>query len=341
MRLETALMGKKSRFHSRMGAKMNFKMVMKPAAVAATVFVGAHVSGASALESIVPYLPGASIGVPIGALPPPGFYFSQTHAVFDIELKDNRGQPTGIKISDLAIAPQLLWVSPDKVLGATYGAFIIQPFRRAGTDVGGQSLNDFRPINTIFSPVNLSWELGGGFFASAGLSFYTGAWSWNRYSTNNAANNYWTVEPSVGISYLANGWNISAHGVIDFNSRNNVTKYQSGDVFILDYTASRAFGKWDLGLGGTLIEQITDDKIDGIVAPAIPGIRGRGGLAHSLNIGPVVGYSFGDLAVKAYFLREIYAYNVPGGNRFYLRVSMPLSSSYPPGPGGPDAAGPH
>jgi hypothetical protein len=300
-----------------------------------------HGIAAVALESIVPYLPGVSVGVPVGALPPPGLYFSQSYSVFDIELKDNRGRATGIKISDLGIAPQLLWVVPDKVLGATYGAFVVQPFRRAGTDVGGQSLNDFGPINTIFSPINLSWNLGSGLFVSAGISLYTATWDWNRFSSNNSGNNYWTVEPGVGISYLADGWNLSAHALIDFNSRNNVNKYQSGNVFVLDYTVVKTFGKWDFGLGGTLIEQLSDDKIDGIVTPAIRGIRGRGGLARSLNIGPVIGYDFGDLAVKAYFLKEIYADNTPGGNRFYLRVSLPLASSRPPGPGGPDAAGPH
>lgn len=204
-------------------------------------------------------------------------------------------------------------------------------------DVGGTSLRNFEAINTVISPINLSWNLGGGFFASAGLVVYTGAWTYSLNNPNNAGRNYWTIEPNFGLSYLADGWNLTVHPVIDFNGRNNLNKYQSGTIFVMDYSATKKISKWELGLGGTLIKQLSDDTIRGVTVPAVTGFNGKGNRASSLSVGPVIGYDFGDISVKGYVLRDVYADNAPKGNRFWFRVDVPLTA--PPTAAGPADAG--
>ena len=87
------------------------------------VAVNAH-----AVENITPFLLGVTIGVPVGALPPPGLYFASANTVFDMNVKNDQGQNTGIHVLDPSTNEALLYV-PDipKIFGATYGALIPVP----------------------------------------------------------------------------------------------------------------------------------------------------------------------------------------------------------------------
>jgi hypothetical protein len=49
---------------------------LKAIAALGAVAVTAWAKDTMALEGPTPYLPGGSVGIPIGVLPPPGFYFS-------------------------------------------------------------------------------------------------------------------------------------------------------------------------------------------------------------------------------------------------------------------------
>ena len=52
-------------------------------------------------------------------------------------------------------------------------------------------------------------------------------------------------------------------------------KYDSGDDFHMDYLVGRRFGPWGVGLSGYYLKQTGDDKIDGKVIDALPGVWGR------------------------------------------------------------------
>src|SRR5215469_11140602 len=119
------------------------------AAVCGALGVGMFVSANTALaeESIFPYVPGATLGVPAGALPQPGFYVNQEFFVFNYVLHNSSGNvasPT-VKIHELNEDTQLMWIPGWKILGADYGAFFVQPYRGATTSVEGQptSAGDF------------------------------------------------------------------------------------------------------------------------------------------------------------------------------------------------------
>jgi hypothetical protein len=312
---------------NRFGASSRlFPVFLASACSSYMVAVNAH-----AVENITPFLPGVTIGVPVGALPPPGLYFASANTVFDMNVKNDRGQNTGIHVLDPSTNEALLYV-PDipKVFGATYGALIIQGIRAPSTSIPREgTFSNFGLVNTVISPLNLSWDLDKGFFASVGLTTYSPAFNYKVTAIQNTSRNYATLEPSLGLSYLGDGWNLTVHPLFDFNFTNPANGYKSGVLFIMDYTALHKFGNFEAGAGGTLTAQVSNDTIHGKAVAAVPGGNGYGNRAQNFTLGPVVGYDFGTVALTAYYNRSVYARNVAAGNNFWFRFVVPLISTAP------------
>jgi hypothetical protein len=283
-------------------------------------------NNAYAVENITPFLPGATIGVAAGALPPAGLYFSSATAAFTMSAKNAQGQGTGIRVLDPSLNEGLLYV-PDipLIAGATYGALVVQGIRAPCTSIPGSgTFSNFGLVNSVISPLNLSWNLHNGFFVSLALTTYSPSYHNQPAAIQNTSRNYATIEPAIGISYLANGWNLSIHPLVDANFINPATGYKSGTLFMMDYTALRKFGKFEAGLGGTVTEQISNDTIHGISVASVPGINGYGNRAQNLTTGPVIGYDFGKVALTAYYNTSVRARNMAAGNNFWFRLDMPL-----------------
>jgi hypothetical protein len=313
------------------GAYRYWTLVQRGAAVLVAGFclLGAVGPNAHAVESSTPFLPGVTIGTPVGTLPPAGLYFSLPTAVFDLNVKNAEGQSIGVRAVEPLMSPQLTYI-PDipKIFGATYGMFIGQPVGVPITSAPGLgTLTNVGTVNTVISPLNLAWNLGGGFFVNCGVTTYGPAFTYRVGSIENTSRNYATIEPGVGLTYLNGGWNISIHPIVDLNFVNPADGYESGDLFMMDYTALRSFGKFEVGLGGTLTAQFSNDSINGIPVAAVPGINGYGNRAEQLTIGPIVGYDFGKFALTAYAVTSIYARNTAGGDYYWLRFDIPIFSS--------------
>ncbi len=146
------------------------------AALAALVLPGE----ASALEpgSVDPHLPGVTESIPVGALPPPGFYFSNDLAYIDAGFQTGSGKELttpagGINVIAWVEVPLLLRSSPWRILGAQYGAFIAQPLvnLQVHSFLTG---NNFRTglYNTIINPAILSWHVAPNLFLGANMPIY-------------------------------------------------------------------------------------------------------------------------------------------------------------------------
>jgi hypothetical protein len=286
-----------------------------------------HAAPSLAMEDTTPFMPGISITSPAGALPPPGFVLSTAVVYFDMTVRNQNGAPTGAAIHDFNEVNQLLWVPKiPEILGATYGAFIVEPLRDVGVSTPGGTFVSSGAVNTVISPLNLSWNLHNGFFVSAGLTLYPADGTYKVANPVNVSRNYFTAEPGFAVSYLADDWNVTLHLVFDINSPNLANGYRSGDVLVADYTALRKFGAFEFGLGGTLTQQLTNDTIHGVTVAAIPGVNGYGNRAAQLDIGPAATYDFGSAKLRAYYVHDIYAFNNPGGDRFYLWLDVRLAT---------------
>lgn len=196
------------------------------------------------------------------------------------------------------------------------------------------------------SPFNVSWALTDNFHITASFSFYAPIGSYTETSRNiNAVNigtGYWTLEPSLGFTYLSPEGRMSLNMVYDFALENNHSStiqtagggtlsgnYQSGDMLIMDFSAVRFLERWSLGVGGYYAQQVTSDKIDGIIVPelSIPGLgqtRGQGNRYMKFALGPLVGYDFGALKVTAYYNYDFLAENAVQSSSYWLRASLKL-----------------
>src|ERR1700733_13543086 len=173
--------------------------------------------------------PGVFIGASAG-VPPPGTYMFNQEFTYTGNLagpgvatalggKPHVGVQAAVDVQGFVFVPG--WT----FLGATYDAFLVQPFGMVSVgqplSLSPTQIDAFSGVhNTYFVPVELSWKLGtSGFVVKAGLGIFapTGtvqgvtaptpvgvASSSNGYA--NFGNKYWTFQPELIVSYLKDGW---------------------------------------------------------------------------------------------------------------------------------------
>ncbi|QOZ51480.1 transporter [Bradyrhizobium sp. CCBAU 53338] len=249
--------------------------------------------------------PGITLGGGSAGTPPPGLYMFDQAYTYQANIvgpgaPNVGGAPTSVKVA--GVASGLLWVPGWEVLGAQYNAVIVQP--AAMVSIGaplGTSVSGLQ--NTYIVPGELSWRLGdSGFFVKAGFGMYV--------PDGTVGNTWWTYQPEFVVSYLKDGWNLTANLFMEFNARNPATKYQSGDVLHAEFTATKQFGNWTIGPVGYYVGQITDDRSSAFYGNAINTNR-----YDIWAVGGLVGYNFGPVQLNIWATDEISA-KASGGTAF-------------------------
>jgi hypothetical protein len=310
----------------------------------AAVAVGGMASSALAAEtaSFQNRLGSATIGLPLGAAPPPGLYTGLS--TFYLDVIPPGGASTGtwcIRTSggacaNLPVIAQVvpvLWVPGWTFFGATYEAAVAQGFYEwtvcavgNGVCSGGApiSTGGFVYTNTFFNPITLSWKLGGGWFVSAGFNF-TAPDGTRQVGTPNP--DYWTLEPSLAVSYVDSNWVFSANMFYDINTRSQgtccaQTQMTTGDLFFTDLTLLYKFGKWSIGPVGFIVAQTTPDTgcpVSSSVAPC--------GNLQVGGAGGLIGYDFGPIDLQVYVIDNVYGTNNglgPNSITFASRIGFKL-----------------
>ncbi len=275
-------------------------------------------------------LPSVLVGLPAGVLPPPGVYGQLDNYFAQFYNYNGRGNkaPDG-SIDALVEVPSILWVPGIHILGANYAAAIAIPFDYNSYKAlqhntpGPGNLGLF---NTLVAPVMLSWMLPQHFFVRASTSFFLPDASSTMTAlvkgdlTNGGAptgNSYATFMPGVGLSWLNNGWNLSADfriGIPLGSTSAPNYHYRTGDSFEADYTATKTIGPWSLGFGGSQINQIQKDTFNG--QPV------AGSVYRNYSVGPVVGYQLkGGVEITALWAHSVLTTGGVGGDAFDLRLA--------------------
>jgi hypothetical protein len=290
--------------------RFNFKALLAAAGVAAFAFSPANAYEANSWQT----KPGSFIGASAG-MPPPGIYMFNQVFTYQSNLVGPGVGPalggntrTGVQV---AVDVQgFIFVPGWTFLGATYDALIVQPFvmDSVGAPVNAQASGVF---NTYFVPVELTWKLGtSGFVTKAGLAFYapTGTIQ-GATGNNNQGRPFWTFQPEFALSYLANGWNLTAFLYEEFNTKNSRSQYTTGDIFHLDFTATKTIGKWTFGPVGYYVAQVTDDSCPiGICRTFNPlGTLQHASRFHIFALGGLVEYNFGAASFSVWATQEIIA----------------------------------
>lgn len=290
-----------------------------------------HVAeGASAMELWDGHLPSVSEGLIAGALPPPGVYVIWNQYMSSLNIYNNDAKVTGNKLDTIVEVPVVLWNPGIKVFGATYSASLAFPFDYTNLKVpnyGGTSANGhWGTFNTTIDPILLTWALPNHFYLKTGLSVVLNDASSSPGHPPNgggvgSGNGYGSLSPIFGISWLHDGWNLSAAGQFFYNFPNKTTQYRSGNELTVDYTVAKTIGPWTIGLGGYSVNQLTSDSGPGA---AFCGAKG-GCKAVNYGVGPMLGYQFGKVSIFASYNRSVYVRNDVGGNIVNIRIVVPLS----------------
>jgi hypothetical protein len=292
--------------------KLNSKALLAAAGVIALSWSPAHAlePGASA-QTKAGVLIGASAGVP-----PPGIYMINQVFTYQANLAGpgtaGAAGKTGVHAN--VDIQAFLFVPGWTFLGGTYDAVIAQPF--VDTSVGAPVNAQFSGVhNTFIVPVELSWKLGtSGFQFKTGLGIYTpDGTQTGPTGLGNQGAPYWTFQPEAILSYLANGWNLSAAVYAEFNTANSTTGYTSGDILHADFTATKTIGKWTIGPVAYYEGQVSNDSCSSITCQATYGV-GPGSVAALTNnrynvwaVGGLVAYDFGPAALSVWATQEVSA----------------------------------
>jgi len=275
-------------------------------------------------------LNGATIGLPLGALPPAGLYTGLETAYLglpsDVTSSGHSvgnqcvGTTTGAcaNLPAIAQAVPLLWVPGWNFLGATYGASVVQAFYTYltcgvgnGNCTGGSPLTGtgFVYTNTFFNPITLSWNVGGGWFVSASFNFVApdGTRAGGGFTPNP---DYWTLEPALAISYLGSGWVLSGNFFYDINTVSQGTccaasAITGGNAIYGDLMALWKFGKWEIGPVGYFEIQTTADT-----GPGCPALCG---FYQTAALGGLIGYDFGPVDLQVWVTDQFVGQNTPAG----------------------------
>jgi hypothetical protein len=298
------------------------KKVVCAAALAATVVLTA--GSAFAEELWNPHLRGTDEGLAAGALPPEGVYFiNDTYFATWKDMNGTNSNTNGIKLNAWLDIPIVLWNPGIKVLGADYAVAIAQPFDYLDMS-GGPYKNDnghTGTYNTVLIPGQLSWALPMDFHVKTGLSVYVDDPSSSpAHPAPNggvgSGNSFWTFSPELGLSWLHDGWNLSADMRYDYNLEDDTTHYNSGNMFDVDYTVTKTIGKWTAGIGAFEQNQLEKDKSNGATV--------ANSTQENYGIGPIAGYNFGPVDVMATWNYGVMTHNEVGGDMFNVRLVVPL-----------------
>jgi hypothetical protein len=240
--------------------------------------------------------PGETVGLALGAPLPPGFYFVDTT---DWGERDTATGKTAVGVT----IPVLAWSTPWKVLGARVQFLVATPGLEAGTHT---SLGPDAYQASMYNPFiggTLAWDLGGGFGFSYTLGAYIGV--------NDAlADPTSSINQRFALSYTGGGWDLTAHVIYGTQVETTVGH---PDFVNVDLTATKTFGKWEVGAVGYYSTDL------GTVVSK----------QSQFALGGLVGYDWGALKTQAYVTRDVYEQNYGGfDTRVWGRVIVPLGDPF-------------
>lgn len=256
-----------------------------------------------------------------GAMPPPGLYsqFFVGHYEADT-LRGNDGSkvPVDLRIRANSIAPRLIWVTEQQVLGASLAFHALVPLVDLKVSINGHSQSKQGLGDVIFGPA-LGYHLSEKMHAIVALDLLAPTGRYERHDQTNIGRNYWGIEPVLALSYIdPAGWNLDAKIMYDFNLKNDDTDYRSGQELHVDYALGWGLGNgWVVGVGGYVYRQTTDDRQYG---ERIDDNKGR-----VFAVGPSVKYTNPNgWFLTAKWEQETQVRNRAEGQAYWMKLTVPF-----------------
>ena len=262
-----------------------------------------------------------------GALPPPGTYFINYFGHYGGKLQDDKGnnaRPGGqeARVDATFDALRIVHITNTKILGANWGVHAILPVVNQSINISplGGRASKFGIGDITIDPFVLAWHHSPELHSAFGvdINLPTGAYDKNDPRTSIGAN-YYSFEPLYAVTWLPKGgWEVSAKLMYNTKTRNDDTKYQSGDEFHMDYLVGKHVGEWAFGISGYYLKQTTDDKQNGVKVA-------NGNRGQVFAFGPSVKYTAknGSMFI-AQWQHETMVENRFQGDKLWFKMVMPL-----------------
>jgi hypothetical protein len=249
-----------------------------------------------------------------GAVPPPGNYFINYFNYYSAgKFKDG---PPEFKLNVAADVLRFIHITDKQFLGGLWGVHVFIPLVYMDLKMSGMSAHDRRASlgDIIVDPFILSWH-GKNWHAVTAVDIYmpTGNYTKTAGPRANIGRNYWTFEPIVAGTYVADcGFQASGKFMYDVNTKNTDTDYLSGHEFHVDYAIGQKISDFTLGMAGYYYQQVTDDELNG--AKFNNGNKGR-----VVAFGPAVKYDYKNMSFDLKYQFETAAQNRPEGDSLWVK----------------------
>jgi len=285
------------------------------------------------------YFPGSIASIVDGVPAEPSFAARLNVVQYDAVLKLERKDPllglinTEVKTKSTGVALTLLW-SPDWLTADNkwnYAMSATVPFITNNLNATVKSSFFERQQkgersgigDIILIPIMFNYTHDNNLSSNYRLSIYTPTGSYDSKRRANVGKNFWTIAPTASVIYFGkeNGIEASLFVGVDFNTKNNDTKYKSGTQAHIDGTLAQHFkissGVTGIGITGFHYKQITGDSGEGAILGDFK--------AKASGIGPVISYikkTSGALySAQLKWLHEFESKNRFQGDTIFLKLS--------------------
>lgn len=241
--------------------------------------------------------PGETVGIAAGAPLPPGFYFVNTG---DWGCRNTSPDSTCVGVD----IPVVAWSTPWTLFGARLQFLVATPVVEVG-------VHNTSYVAGVYNPLvagQLAWDLGNGFGFSYMLGAYFGV-------NSDVAFDSTSLNQRFALSYTGNGWNLTANAIwgTHFDS---VTNTINPNFLNVDLTATKKFGKWEIGPVGYYSTDLNSP---------IAGYQKQSQFA----VGGLIGYDFGPVILQGYLTTDVYEKNYGGHDtRLWGRIIVPLGNPF-------------
>lgn len=256
-----------------------------------------------------------------GAMPPPGVYgivYAQHYEADRLMGNDGGRLPVDFKLRANVIAPRVVWVTEQQVLGGQLAFEVIAPL--VDLKVAVNSASDHkRELGDITFGYGLGYHYSDKFHAVYGVDVIAPTGRFDRNELLNIGRNYWAVQPVVAFTYVdPAGLNVDLKTMYDINARNPDTDYRSGQELHADFAVGWGLNNgWVLGMGGYVYRQTTDDDVDGE--------RFKDNKGRAFAIGPSLKYaSPHGWLITAKWQQESSVRNRAEGDAYWIKWAFPF-----------------
>ncbi len=211
-----------------------------------------------------------------------------------------------------------------KALGGTVQSLVALPIIYQQLHVAPGKYTRYSLGNVDLVPVSVTYRQGDLHWFYEADFFSPGA-AYKATDVLNIGQHNLALAPVAGLTYLPHKGAAEVSSRLSYivNGPDGATGYHSGNEFLWEYTADRAFAhdRFAAGVNGDYCQQTTEDTLHGVAYQN--GFKGR-----VLQIGPQVRFPMGKGGGFAFkYYRDTLVQNRPRGNAFWFQISIPVKLS--------------